>query len=209
MTEELAFWKGDFGNDYTNRNVPSRQSEIGRFRLWGCILQYIAKNRLNSVLEVGCNIGQNLKTLSFLLDSALYGIEPNQEAVKQSHTFLKDVNTSIIEGDVFSLPFEDGEIDLVFTSGVLIHIDPEHLVQATREIVRVAKRYVVAIEYFSPSFESVNYRGNSGKLYKGDFGSMYLDNHGLQPLAEGFAWKRTSGLDDLTWWIMEKSDSAG
>jgi hypothetical protein len=38
-----------------------------------------------------------------------------------------------------------------------------------------------------------------------DYGSMFMDAcPDLHPLGTLFAWKRTTGLDNLTFWIFEK-----
>jgi hypothetical protein len=92
--------------------------------------------------------------------------------------------------------------DLVFTSGVLIHIPPDELLAACQGIYDAAERYIVCIEYFSADPEEKPYRGR--KLWKRDFGSFWLDNFDLIPLACGFAWNRTTGLDNLTWFAFKK-----
>ena len=47
----------------------------------------------------------------------------------------------LFEGNASKLPFEDNSMDLVFTSGVLIHISPDDLLQACSEIHRVSRKY--------------------------------------------------------------------
>ena len=94
---------------------------------------------------------------------------------------------------------------MAFTSGVLIHIHPDDLLDSMGEIHRVAKRYVVCIEYFSDKPEMIPYRGHDDRLFKRDFGSYYLDNFpDLSVVDYGFSWKRLTGLDNLTWWVFEK-----
>ena len=99
----------------------------------------------------------------------------------------------------------DGSIDLVFTSGVLIHVAPEFLEVAYREMYRVARRYLLTIEYFSAEPETKTYRGEDGLLFKRDFGSLWLDLFPPLILVDyGFFWKRATGLDNLTWWLFAK-----
>jgi hypothetical protein len=108
-------------------------------------------------------------------------------------------------GDGYTLPFADGSIDLVFTSGVLIHVAPDNLGRVTDEIVRVARHYVLCIEYFSHEPQSVPYRGMEGYLFKRDFGAFYLDRYpGLRVVDYGFLWQRLDSADNSNWWLFAK-----
>ena len=103
------------------------------------------------------------------------------------------------------LPLDDGAVDLAFTSGVLIHVPPDDLETAYGEIHRVATRYILCVEYFSPTPVEIPYRGHEGLLFKRDFGGMWLDLFpGLETVANGFFWRRTTGLDDINWWLFRK-----
>ena len=111
----------------------------------------------------------------------------------------------MLDGLASSIPLPDGKVDLAFTSGVLIHIHPSKLLASCREVHRVTRQYLVCIEYFSDKDEEILYRGHAEALFKRDFGGFYLDNFSdLRVLDYGFAWKRLTGLDNLTWWLFEK-----
>jgi spore coat polysaccharide biosynthesis protein SpsF len=158
-----------------------------------------------SILEVGANIGRNLRALSALTGAELYGLEPNAKARQQlvADGVVKAANA--LDGTAQAIPLKDGAVDLAFTSGVLIHIHPNELPAGCRELARVARRYVVVIEYFADQPSTIEYRGRSDLLFKRDFGGFLMDTvPGLTPLDCGFFWRRTSGLDNLTWWLFEK-----
>ena len=187
---EVDWWRGEHGNEYVGRNVAL---DVGaRIALWREVLQDI---RPVSTLEIGAGDGNNLRALRQIGCHNLAGVEPNESARER----------------LFASGFDDfdgtadnpGEsADLVFTSGVLIHIPPDELLAACQGIYDAANRYIVCIEYFSADPEEKPYRGR--KLWKRDFGSFWLDNFDLKPLGCGFAWKRTTGLDNLHWWAFEK-----
>ena len=108
-------------------------------------------------------------------------------------------------GTAASIDFPNGTADLAFTSGVLIHIHPDDLLVSCREIHRCARRYIACAEYFAQRPETIPYRGHGDVLFKRDFGTFWMDNFpDLRFLGCGFAWKRMTGLDDLTWWLFEK-----
>lgn len=205
-TDPLNAWKGEFGDDYVARNDYEEwkiENGVEAFR------RMIGELDLLSILEVGSNIGLNLLAIDRLLggQAKLYAVEPARKAFNQ---LVSNSNLKLAGAwncDAYQLPLEDETADLVFTSGVLIHIPPDHLAQATAEIVRVAKKYVMCVEYFSHTPIEVPYRGRSGLLFKRDFGSFYLDTYpALQTVAYGFLWQREfSNFDNLNWWLFRKN----
>jgi pseudaminic acid biosynthesis-associated methylase len=204
-TAQLNQWQGEFGDNYTDRNVSSADVLQARKALWQEIIGHCRPETPGSIVEIGSNIGTNLRALAQLVPATLYALEPNARARGQLVADGVVPAERTLDGVASAIPLPDGACDLAFTSGVLIHIHPDDLLAATREIVRVARRYVVCIEYFADRPEEVVYRGHSGLLFKRDFGGFYLDNFpGLTPLGCGFAWRRMTGLDNLTWWVFRK-----
>ena len=195
----VDFWSGEAGNAYSARNMPDVKA---RKMMWCRILNHIDPPR--NILEVGANVGQNLAALKALCLADLFAVEPNAEArdkLIKSGVTLPDY---IYDGTTEALPFIDSKFDLVFTSGVLIHIAPEKLRDACAEIYRVSSRYIVCAEYFSAKPEMIPYRGQDNLLWKRDFGQFWIENFNVEPLACEFEWKCLTGLDNLTWWVLEK-----
>jgi spore coat polysaccharide biosynthesis protein SpsF len=62
------------------------------------------------------------------------------------------------------------------------------------------------VEYFNPIPVEVAYRGHSGKLFKRDFASEFLDSaDDWQPTAYGFLWKRLEpAWDNNNWMLMKR-----
>ncbi len=205
-TNQLNFWQGSTGNEYIERNKFEEWKLSPGIAAFKKILQHF---KFKSVLEVGSNIGLNLIYLNRLYDQALdlFAVEPNIAAFNRLTSQPQLINlTKAWNCNAFNLPLEDGSIDLVFTSGVLIHIAPEDLQRATDEIVRVSRKYVLCIEYFSHTPESIEYRGREGLLFKRDFGAFYQDTYPkLKCRDYGFLWQREFAVfDNLTWWLFEK-----
>ena len=69
----------------------------------------------------------------------------------------------------------------------------------------MSRRYILCAEYFAREPEEVPYRGQTGLLFKRDFGSYWLDQYPVRHIANGFHWRRTTGIDDVTWWLFEKT----
>jgi spore coat polysaccharide biosynthesis protein SpsF len=173
--------------------------------LWAKIMNTLVGDPPASILEVGANIGVNLRALRVLTGAQMYALEPNAEARR---VLIEDgvvPAANALDGFAASIPLADGVVDLAFTCGVLIHIHPDQLLSSVREVHRVARRYVVCVEYFSDKPQMIPYRGHDDRLFKRDFGQFYLDHFpDLRVVDYGFAWKRLTGLDNLTWWVLEK-----
>ena len=73
------------------------------------------------------------------------------------------------------------------------------------EIVRCSRRYVLCGEYFAEEPTEVPYRGQTGALFKRDYGAS-LPASCFPELAlvdQGFL-GRDEGWDDVTWWLFER-----
>lgn len=178
-TAQLKAWTGKFGKEYTNRNPRSLDKLEELFRdNYGVTrtgLNKVFLSRLDRsirVLEVGCNVGLQLACLQRMGFKNLYGIESQDYAIKLSRKNTKNIN--IIKGNALNLPFTDGYFDLVFTSGVLIHINPKDIRRAMEEIYRASNKYIWGFEYYSKRYEEIVYRGKRNLLWKANFPGLYL-----------------------------------
>lgn len=117
------------------------------------LLSKIKKLRPRSILEVGCGFGRNIKFLQDNnINAKLTGIDISHKMIKLAKKFVKSSNVTFKIAEATHLPFRDREFELVFTHGVFMHIPPTDIEGAIREIVRVAKKYIILIEQ--------NYGGN-------------------------------------------------
>lgn len=203
---QLEAWAGNFGDDYIARNEFAEWKVPYGIKAFSAILEGL---NIESVLEVGTNVGLNLYYISTVLRDTprLFAVEPNRQAFEK---LVSNSNLKLEQAwncDAFSIPLPDSSVDLVFTAGVLIHIHPDNLSRAVDEIVRLSQRYILCIEYFSHEPQEIDYRGKKGMLFKRDFGSFYLDRHSnLQCVKYGFLWQREFKIfDNLTWWLFEKN----
>ncbi len=202
--KQISSWRGEFGDSYVDRNEADSEHVANVERAFREILTH-ADPRPASILEVGANIGNNLRALRNITDAKLMAVEPNAKArsrLAEDGVLPADL---VFDAMATKLPLDDGAVDLAFTSGVLIHVPPDDLEAAYGEIHRVAARYILCMEYFSPRPVEIPYRGHEGLLFKRDFGGMWLDLFpGLETVANGFFWRRTTGLDDINWWLFRK-----
>jgi spore coat polysaccharide biosynthesis protein SpsF len=207
-SDQIAFWRGDFGDAYADRNAADDAALAGRRTMWRRMLAPLAPPP-RSILEVGANIGLNIRVLAALTDAELFAVEPGAKARAKLAACGALPPGNVHDGTAAAVPFADASIDMVFTSGVLIHIAPDDLLPSCRDMHRVAGRYVACAEYFNPTPVEIEYRSQHGFLWKRDFGAFWLDNFpDLELIDYGFFWKRATGLDDLTWWLFRKREAA-
>lgn len=178
LTEQAQEWAGDFGLSYTDRNdlgldgidqLYQTQFGISRRKLNESFLGNLPRSL--SILEIGCNVGNQLAFLAEQGFNSLTGIEIQSYAIQRAQKRLPQA--FFIQGSALSLPFSAQSFDLVFTSGVLIHIHPRHLTQVITEIHRVARTWIWGMEYFAPLPTEIIYRGQSNLLWKAPFAQIY------------------------------------
>ena len=201
-TEQETFWKGTFGEEYTDRN-KGENWVASNLAFFSKVLE--RTQGIQTVLELGSNIGLNLIALAKLLPvSKLSAVEINEKAASELKEALPGIDlhlTSILE-------FQPNRTwDFVFTKGVLIHINPDKLSAVYELMYQSSSRYIFISEYYNPKPTEVTYRGHADKLFKRDFAGEMLDIFPDLSLVDyGFAYHRDPNFpqDDMTWFLMEK-----
>lgn len=200
-TEQEEFWAGDFGNDYVDRSCDT-DFIPPRLYMFSEILKHTS--HVKSFLEFGPNIGLNLMALKQLMPSSKLGaIEINPKAYKK----LLDAGFENVQNGSFLESKLTNEADFVFTSGVLIHIDPNSLNKAYEALYKASKKYIMVSEYYNPVPVEVDYRGNKERLFKRDFAGELLDKYDdLRLVSYGFIYQRDPNFsqDDTNWFLLEK-----
>lgn len=199
MNEQEKFWSGQFGTDYCQRNNTGRLLEANMVMFADIIPQC---RGISTVCEFGCNIGLNLEAIH-LVNPALHltGFDINPEAVKVASRLEY---ADVYESSIMDFNPED-KFDLVFTKGVLIHIHPDNLQDTYRKIVKLSNKYILVAEYYNPKPVALDYRGESGKLWKRDFAGDLIDNFGMRLVDYGFVYHRGNyPQDDISWFLLTK-----
>jgi pseudaminic acid biosynthesis-associated methylase len=178
-TEQVNFWEGNFGKEYTDRNSYTEKTwdelYVGvygftKIEMNNRFINHIAKD--SKILEVGCNIGLQLNGMQRMGFENIYGIELQPYAAEMAKKQTKNIN--IVCGSGFDLPFKDSYFDVVCTNGVLIHISPLDLPKIMAEMHRCSKKYIWGYEYYAEQTTEINYRGHSNYLWKADYASLFM-----------------------------------
>ena len=201
-TEQEAFWAGDFGTEYIQRNQGDA--------LLASNLDFFAKalraaRDVKTCIEFGANIGMNLKALKLLHpEQEQHGIEINADAARE--LALTIPSTHVYQSSI--LDFDPQRTwDLALIKGVLIHINPDELPQVYDKLVTSCGKYLLVAEYYNPAPVAIPYRGHTDRLFKRDFAGEIMDRHPQMELIDyGFAYRRDPNFpqDDITWFLMGK-----
>ncbi len=200
-TEQENFWAEAFGQDYIERNQGEHwvSANVGLFS------KILARTpRIESIAELGRNIGLNLQALNRISQRyQLRGYEINPVAAAEAE---KLGYAEIVQGTIAEPLTVDRTFDLVFTKGVLIHINPDMLPVVYENLVNLSSQYILVCEYYNPSPVTINYRGNEDRLFKRDFAGELMEQFGLTLVDYGFAYRRDPVFpqDDLSWFLLSK-----
>jgi len=200
-TEQEAFWHGNFGDDYVERNKSS-QLLSSNIALFSKIFSHTTN--VNSVIEFGANIGLNLKAIKILMPEIdLSAIEINEKAAEILNA---QGNINVFKQSILEFT-QDKTWDMTLIKGVLIHINPEELQNVYQKLYDHSNKYICVAEYYNPTPVEINYRGHEGRLFKRDFAGEIMDKFpDLQLIDYGFAYHRDNNFsqDDCTWFLLKK-----
>lgn len=201
-TEQEEFWGDTYAKEYIKKN-QSFDKALGA-QAWKLMLDQARD--VDSLLECGCNIGRNLLFLNEVLPQTRKSIieisKPAFDFVASEFTLESAFNGSIVESD-----FDPETFDLVFSMGVLIHIHPDHLLANMDKMFGYSKKYILMGEYFNRTPVMLEYQGQPNKLFKRDFGKLFIENFKVALVDYGFLWGYlydAAGFDDITWWLFER-----
>lgn len=201
-TEQEAFWAGNFGSEYIKRNkgdalLASNLSFFSKVLRSACDIQ--------TCIEFGANIGMNLKALKLLYpNQEQYGVEINTDAAKELALVIPPIQ--IYQESILNFN-PQRTWDLTLIKGVLIHINPDELLNAYSKLVASCGKYLLIAEYYNPTPVSIVYRGYTNRLFKRDFVGEIIDRYSEMELIDyGFTYHRDPNFpqDDISWFLMRK-----
>lgn len=177
---QFRVWKGNFGADYTDRNVktPAQEDEIYQ-KFYGVTRSAMNQEFLGDfdrslkTLEVGTNIGNQLMLLKKMGFTNVYGIDAQFHAIKLSKNRL-GYALPFVQASALHLPFHNQTFDLVFTSTVLIHVAPENLKEVFQEMYRCTRQYIWGFEFYHPVCTAKAYHDHDNLLWGGDYSGEFL-----------------------------------
>lgn len=203
--EQQGFWKDEYADAYIEKN-DNFDVDLG-IKGWAKMLE--RAEDIRNVLECGCNVGRNINALRHILPSAeksIIEISPAAYKIVTERYRLRDsFNGAIVQSD-----FAPASFDLVYIMGVLIHIHPDELLSNMQKMFDYSNKYILIGEYFNRTPVMIEYQGQQNKLFKQDFGKLFMQNFDVTLVDYGFLWGHIydkAGFDDITWWLFKKKEA--
>lgn len=147
------------------------------------LLEILKKLEFDSILEVGCGSAPNLRLIAKEFPKVkIAGLDLNKNAIDFAKRNLKG---EFIVGDYLNIPFKD--FDIVLTDGVLLYASSNEIKWVKSELLRVAKKYIIMVEFHSDKFD--------------EFGEMYLEHwtRDYKKLFQGAELHKILGEDSEKW----------
>lgn len=199
-TPQELYWEGQKGDEWFTRNQLEASSRSAFFR------NVLSKTfGVVQICELGCGQGHNLSAIGELSKNyRLTGVELNEVAL----SLLKKQERIRSFGSSIQDFVTDERFDLVFVSGVLIHVS-EDLPKVYAKMDELSSRYVLICEYFNPVPVEVSYHDQKGLLIKRDFAKEFLEatNGAYAVVDYGFIWRQQDpAWDNINWTLLEKPE---
>jgi hypothetical protein len=149
VVKNLKGWVDSQGNSWP-RLHPMHQT----------IVDIIKEYRPKSVCEVGAGSGMVAKYVYASVDgkielTCIEGSASHISSMKENFTFTTgshilepniNVNAKVIEAVAQNIPMSDGEVELLYTCTLQLHIPFVAAVLASAEYARVSKKYILHVE---------------------------------------------------------------
>jgi cyclopropane fatty-acyl-phospholipid synthase-like methyltransferase len=101
--------------------------------------------QFNSIFEIGFFSGRNLKHVEEVLpEVSINGLEINKKAVEFAKARLPKAN--LLHMDLHNMHNIKEKYDVIFTSGVLIHVPPDEIPNVLMKCLDLSSKYVMHIE---------------------------------------------------------------
>jgi len=204
LNPQELFWKTQIGSFYMQDNAEFDE-KLG-IKAWNIMLGSATFDKDSfSFLECGSNIGRNIEFLKKIYPSCSASvIEINGQALEIC--LSKNQIDSSFLGSLLEVQVDE-KFDLVYSTQVLIHVNPQDLLNVMQRMFDWSKKYILIAEYFNRNLVTIPYRGSNNKLFKRDFGKLFIENFNVKCIDYGFLWGYeydSAGFDDVTWWLFEK-----
>ena len=149
--------------------------------------QQLKKYKFNSIFEVGFFSGRNLHYIKEAFPSvSIAGLDINAKATRYAREKL-GLDKDLYCMDLHSMGDIGETFDVVFTSGVAIHVPPDDVAGVLKLLIGLSNKYVMHIEQIGgnilekgPKHLKPNYKVSDQIQWSPDLLSMY-ENLGYAP----------------------------
>ncbi len=153
-SDPRTYWSLRGGEDY----FREQEGQPGRTARADWLAERVAAYGAESILEIGCGYGKQLRALRERTGVPLMGIDFSPSQLAMARRYLEGLDgIGLVLGDGQRLPFADQSFDLVLTSAVILHNPPEVAERIRREVRRVGRRWAAHNEDLNVSYNRFGY----------------------------------------------------
>jgi SAM-dependent methyltransferase len=148
--ERIKFWENPEKSGMTGVHIPTCKPEfyLDLHNISAMVVDVMKRHAKKSwkILEIGCGTGRNLVALKAMGFKKVSGIELSQNSVNVGRAHFPEYK----DIDVVVAPVEEvikdiEPVDVIFTSGLLMHLPPE-LDWVLEEVAKKAKKLIMTNE---------------------------------------------------------------
>lgn len=143
QSEKWRIWGEDSYGNLLYRRATGELPEMESAKAAAKLLKKWVKPG-DRILDVGCGAGHYYRSIRREIDVpfSYAGVDATESYIALAQkAWQAKKNVSFQTGDVFALPFKDGEFDIVLSCNLFLHLPSIHI--PISEVTRVAKRHVL------------------------------------------------------------------
>lgn len=152
------------------------ESNVNDFALM--VRDFVNELGCKRVLEVGCNVGHNLRELE-----KAHGIDIDFTAIKKAMNHYP--KNQFYEGDILTIGLTWHLYDFVFTRALLSHIDNNNIEKAITKILNATNHYFMFCEYYADSYKEIPWRDEV--VYCRNYAAL-LKNYPVKIINDTWVW---------------------
>lgn len=159
MNYDTKLW-----NEYTDENEGQIQQKLSDL-IYHITLGLGAKK----ICECGCNVGNNLAGFPNTYD--IHGVDLNTHALEKAKKKYPTFNFK--HSNIAITGYPDSFFDLVFTRGVLIHIQKTEINNVLKELFRISNKWILNIEYFGDDGKMIKWKRGDDLVWYRDMNKLW------------------------------------
>ncbi len=133
--------------------ILRHEADIAFRRRARTIVDYLAPEKDDRILDAGCGLGFYLRLLSFVSESRLHGIDLAGPRLGAAVADREASAATLVAGDVARLPYRDGSFDKMILSEVLEHLpDDRPALAEARRILRPGGILAISVPHVDYPF---------------------------------------------------------
>ena len=146
LKSQKQYW-ADRGSSYMREFIEENYVDREIF-FQDLLIGQLQSLEFDSLFEAGCGFGWNIKRVKDEFPGTrIGGVDFSIPQLTFSKDYLQGYQAETCYGDICEMPLKENAYDIGITVGVFMNIHPSQIYEATKEMTRVCKKYIIHIEY--------------------------------------------------------------